>query len=137
VQLSPLYHGVVVVRGLNLGVLEWSMLANLAVLGARCPPPALRRHRPAHRRPPPALTPVFRTGLSGPDPGQTAVGLCNGFGARLSRNGLGILTSMLFRKNAQMVDAADALAGRTDQTMPVPESHFVNGHPLVGPGPTA
>ena len=33
---------------------------------------------------------------------------------------------MLFRKNAQMVDAADALAGRTDQTMPVPETHFVN-----------
>ena len=42
---------------------------------------------------------------------------------------------MLFRKNAQMVDAADALAGRTDQTMPVPETHFVNGHPLVGPWP--
>ena len=35
---------------------------------------------------------------------------------------------MLFRKNAQMVDAADALAGRTDQTMPVPDTHFVNGH---------
>ena len=42
---------------------------------------------------------------------------------------------MLFRKNAQMVDAADALAGRTDQTMPVPETHFVNGHRLVGPWP--
>ena len=39
---------------------------------------------------------------------------------------------MLFRKNAQMVDPADALTGRTDQTMPVPEAHFVNGHPLVG-----
>jgi len=32
VQLSPLYHGVVVVRGCNLGQLEWSMLGNLAVL---------------------------------------------------------------------------------------------------------
>lgn len=32
VQLSPLYHGVVVVRGCNLGELEWSMLGNLAVL---------------------------------------------------------------------------------------------------------
>jgi len=42
---------------------------------------------------------------------------------------------MLFRKNAQMVAAADALPGRTDQTMPVPEAHFVNGHPLVGPWP--
>jgi peptide-methionine (S)-S-oxide reductase len=42
---------------------------------------------------------------------------------------------MLFRKNAQMVDPADALTGRTDQTMPVPEAHFVNGHPLVGPWP--
>ena len=42
---------------------------------------------------------------------------------------------MLFRKNAQMVDAADALAGRTDQTMPVPDTHFVNGHRLVGPWP--
>lgn len=34
VQLSPLYHGVVVVRGCNLGQLEWSMLANLGVLVA-------------------------------------------------------------------------------------------------------
>ena len=34
VQLSPLYHGVVVVRGCNLGQLEWSMLGNLAVLVA-------------------------------------------------------------------------------------------------------
>ncbi len=32
VYLSPLYHGVAVVRGLNLGEFEWSMLANLAVL---------------------------------------------------------------------------------------------------------
>ena len=42
---------------------------------------------------------------------------------------------MLFRKNVQMVDPADALPGRTDQTMPVPDAHFVNGHPLVGPWP--
>ncbi len=42
---------------------------------------------------------------------------------------------MLFRKNAQMVAPAEALTGRTDQTMPVPEAHFVNGHPLVGPWP--
>ena len=42
---------------------------------------------------------------------------------------------MLFRKNVQMVAEADALPGRTDQTMPVPEAHFVNGHPLVGPWP--
>jgi peptide-methionine (S)-S-oxide reductase len=42
---------------------------------------------------------------------------------------------MLFHKNAQMVDPADALPGRTDQTMPVPEAHFVNGHPMVGPWP--
>jgi peptide-methionine (S)-S-oxide reductase len=42
---------------------------------------------------------------------------------------------MLFRKSAQMVAEADALAGRTDQTMPVPDTHFVNGHPLVGPWP--
>ncbi len=34
VQLSPLYHGVAVVRGLNLGQLEWTMLAHLAVLAA-------------------------------------------------------------------------------------------------------
>lgn len=32
VQLSPLYHGVVVVRGCNLGELQWSMLGNLGVL---------------------------------------------------------------------------------------------------------
>jgi peptide-methionine (S)-S-oxide reductase len=42
---------------------------------------------------------------------------------------------MLFRKSAQMIAEADALAGRTDQVMPVPETHFVNGHPLVGPWP--
>ena len=34
-----------------------------------------------------------------------------------------------------MVTAAEALPGRTDQTMPVPEAHFVNGAPLVGPWP--
>jgi len=34
VQLSPLYHGVVVVRGCSTGLLEWSMLGNLAVLVA-------------------------------------------------------------------------------------------------------
>lgn len=34
VQLSPLYHGVVVVRGCAVGQLEWSMLGNLAVLVA-------------------------------------------------------------------------------------------------------
>ena len=34
-----------------------------------------------------------------------------------------------------MVDEHDALPGRSDQTMPVPEAHFVNGHPLTGPWP--
>jgi lipooligosaccharide transport system permease protein len=34
VYLSPLYHGVVVVRGCAVGQLEWSMLGNLAVLVA-------------------------------------------------------------------------------------------------------
>ena len=43
---------------------------------------------------------------------------------------------MLFRKNAEMVAEADALPGRTDQTMPIPEAHFVNGQPLKGPWPT-
>jgi peptide-methionine (S)-S-oxide reductase len=42
---------------------------------------------------------------------------------------------MLFRKNASMVAAEDALPGRTDQTMSVPDAHFVNGHPLSGPWP--
>jgi peptide-methionine (S)-S-oxide reductase len=42
---------------------------------------------------------------------------------------------MFFRKQAEMVAEADALPGRTDQTMPVPEAHFVNGNPLVGPWP--
>jgi lipooligosaccharide transport system permease protein len=32
VQFSPLYHGVAVVRGLNLGHFEWAMLAHLGVL---------------------------------------------------------------------------------------------------------
>ena len=34
-----------------------------------------------------------------------------------------------------MVDPAEALAGRTDQTMPLPDTHFVNGHPIEGPWP--
>jgi peptide-methionine (S)-S-oxide reductase len=42
---------------------------------------------------------------------------------------------MLFRKKTEMVDEADALAGRTDQTMPVPATHTVLGHPLEGPWP--
>jgi peptide-methionine (S)-S-oxide reductase len=33
------------------------------------------------------------------------------------------------------VSEADALTGRTDQTMPIPETHFVNGRPLQGPWP--
>ena len=46
VQLSPLYHGVALVRGVNLGQFEWAMLAHVGVLvGAR-----LHRHR--HRLPP-------------------------------------------------------------------------------------
>lgn len=42
---------------------------------------------------------------------------------------------MLFRKNTAMVDEADALPGRTDQPMPVPDTHYVNGNPLRGPWP--
>jgi len=42
---------------------------------------------------------------------------------------------MLFRKKGEMVDEADALAGRTDQAMPVPATHTVLGHPLQGPWP--
>ncbi len=37
-------------------------------------------------------------------------------------------------KKLQMPDATSALPGRT-QSMPVPERHFVNGHPLKGPFP--
>ncbi|MDG1266694.1 MAG: peptide-methionine (S)-S-oxide reductase MsrA [Ilumatobacter sp.] len=40
---------------------------------------------------------------------------------------------MLFRKHAVMVDPADALPGRTNQSMPVPDAHFVNGNSLVRP----
>ncbi|MEM9039517.1 MAG: peptide-methionine (S)-S-oxide reductase MsrA [Actinomycetota bacterium] len=42
---------------------------------------------------------------------------------------------MLFRRKTEMVDPAEALAGRTDQTMPLPDIHFVNGHPIEGPWP--
>lgn len=42
---------------------------------------------------------------------------------------------MLFNKKAELVSAAQALPGRTDQTMPVPETHFINGNPLQGPWP--
>jgi peptide-methionine (S)-S-oxide reductase len=42
---------------------------------------------------------------------------------------------MLFSKKTEMVGPADALPGRTDRTMPVPERHVVNGNPLRGPWP--
>jgi peptide-methionine (S)-S-oxide reductase len=42
---------------------------------------------------------------------------------------------MFFSKKAEMVSPEQALPGRTDQTMPVPDAHFVNGHPLRGPWP--
>ena len=40
---------------------------------------------------------------------------------------------MLFRTKTAMVSEADALPGRTDQTMPVPATHHVNGAPPAGP----
>jgi peptide-methionine (S)-S-oxide reductase len=42
---------------------------------------------------------------------------------------------MFGSKKTQMVSPAEALPGRTDQTMPVPAAHYVNGNPLVGPWP--
>jgi peptide-methionine (S)-S-oxide reductase len=43
---------------------------------------------------------------------------------------------MLFaKKNSDMVRPEDALPGRTDQTMPVPDQHHVLGTPLTGPWP--
>ena len=42
---------------------------------------------------------------------------------------------MFGSKKTAMVDPADALRGRTDQTMPVPTAHYVNGNPLQGPWP--
>ena len=42
---------------------------------------------------------------------------------------------MLFRHKSEMVSPADALPGRTDQTMPVPERHCVLDAPLTGPWP--
>jgi peptide-methionine (S)-S-oxide reductase len=42
---------------------------------------------------------------------------------------------MLFRTKATMITPDQALPGRTDQTMPVPPTHAVNGNPLQGPWP--
>ena len=42
---------------------------------------------------------------------------------------------MFGREKSKMVDAAEALPGRTDQTMPLPEVHHVLGTPLAGPFP--
>jgi peptide-methionine (S)-S-oxide reductase len=42
---------------------------------------------------------------------------------------------MWLNRKSQMVPEADALAGRTDQTMPVPPAHHVNGRPLQEPWP--
>src|SRR5690349_14231787 len=41
----------------------------------------------------------------------------------------------LFGRKTTMITADEALAGRTDQQMPVPESHYVLGTPLVPPFP--
>ncbi|MFM2115449.1 MAG: hypothetical protein RI908_1190, partial [Actinomycetota bacterium] len=45
------------------------------------------------------------------------------------------VTGMFGHKKVEIVSPADALPGRTDQTMPVPAAHFVNGNPMVGPWP--
>ena len=42
---------------------------------------------------------------------------------------------MFASKKTAMIDPADALPGRTDQVMRVPETHFVNGNPMGGPFP--
>jgi peptide-methionine (S)-S-oxide reductase len=42
--------------------------------------------------------------------------------------------SLFGRRNTEMPDPADALPGR-DGEMPVPDTHFVNGHPLRPPFP--
>ncbi|MEX1106857.1 MAG: peptide-methionine (S)-S-oxide reductase, partial [Ilumatobacteraceae bacterium] len=42
---------------------------------------------------------------------------------------------MFWNKKTEMIEPAEALPGRTDQTMPVPAAHFVNGNPLTGPWP--
>jgi len=42
---------------------------------------------------------------------------------------------MFGRKAPEMITPEQALVGRTDQTMPVPEAHFVNGASLTGPWP--
>jgi peptide-methionine (S)-S-oxide reductase len=42
---------------------------------------------------------------------------------------------VFFDKKVEMIAPEDALPGRTDQTMPIPDAHFVKGHPLEGPWP--
>jgi peptide-methionine (S)-S-oxide reductase len=42
---------------------------------------------------------------------------------------------VLFNKKAEMITVDQALPGRTDQSMPVPDAHFINGNPLQGPWP--
>ena len=42
---------------------------------------------------------------------------------------------MLFHKSVAMVSPQDALPGRVEQSMPVPEVHYTNGKPLEGPWP--
>jgi peptide-methionine (S)-S-oxide reductase len=42
---------------------------------------------------------------------------------------------MFGRKAPEMISPEQALVGRTDQTMPVPEAHYVNGASLTGPWP--
>lgn len=43
--------------------------------------------------------------------------------------------TVLFKKSVELISPEQALKGRTDQTMPVPDEHFINGNPLQGPWP--
>ena len=42
---------------------------------------------------------------------------------------------MFGKSKTQMIDPSEAHPGRTDQTMPIPAAHLINGTPLVGPWP--
>ncbi len=42
---------------------------------------------------------------------------------------------MFGKSKTQMIDPSEALPGRTDETMPIPATHLINGNALVGPWP--
>ena len=137
VQLSPLYHGVALVRGRQpRRSSEWSMLGHVAVLVAMAvvglvvaSAPSIRTAAAQRDATDPPRGSPHLTGREHSAHRNSADAGAH-FGAR-PYPGIHALP----HQDRRWCRRPRRSPGRTDQTMPVPETHFVNGHPLQGPWP--